>query len=651
MTVLQIIGARPSPHPNFGEAPDAFDRWGRRLWARLARPATLWRRWQAERLADQALALDYQDMDAQAFAETLLRVRAGLARRATRQATLPLAVALVREATRRTLGLSHHRVQLIAGAAMIGGAAIEMRTGEGKTLSALIPAAIAGLMREPVHVVTTNDYLAARDAAQLAPVHRLLGLTCGAIQHEQDRDARRAIYACDIVHASNKELAFDYLRDRLILRGRVPTALALRPPVDQTIMAHRMGLCIVDEADSVLIDEARTPLILSRSVGFEKELEIYSAALALARGLRNPEDFTLIPRSRTCELSPQGEQKVDLATQNWGGIWQSRMLRRDILCKALQALHGLERDVHYLVTKDSIGLVDEFTGRILEGRSWSDGLHQLVELKENCTPTAPTVPAASITFQRFFRLYPQLTGMSGTLAETRGEIAQTYRLATVRIPTHRPSRLRRLKTKVFATEAAKTEAIAIRAAALTLAGRPVLIGCRSVLSSAKLSRALQDRAVPHATLNAAQDASEAAIIADAGTAGQVTVATNMAGRGTDILPDVQALDSGGLHVILSERHDARRIDRQLEGRSGRQGNPGTAEAFLSLEDDLFPALLCRYPVVTRALAATALGRGLTVLIATLSQRRREAQQRRVRQSVARAEDASQQMLAFAGEWE
>ncbi len=640
-------------------AQDGFDRVGRQVAGRFQNAGALWRRLSAQRIARSANshAPVLGAMDDAALDEVLIVIRTQLVDKTSFAKSLPMALAIIREKSRRLLGMAHHHVQLMGGAAMIGGAAIEMRTGEGKTLVALLPACIAALRGQPVHLVTTNDYLAARDEAELRPVYRSLGLTSGCIQHGQDRATRAEIYGRNVVYGSNKEFAFDYLRDRVAMRGFSATSARLREAIgtlpEGPLMATRMALCIVDEADSVLIDEARVPLILSRTIPFEDEDKVYRSALEIARQCVQGTDFRRENPSRTIELTPTGQRKVDDMTNGWTGIWQSRPHRADVVAKALHALHILQCDVHYILQDGKVALVDEFTGRILDGRSWSDGLQQLVELKEGLTPTAPTIPAGSITFQRFFSAYPAISGMSGTLSNIATELAETYDMPVVRIPTHHRSRQKRLPTTVMPDLLRKIEAIAARAAEVSGKGQPVLVGCRSVRASEALSQALDRHGVRHQVLTAAQDAHEADIIAAAGQTGRVTVATNMAGRGTDIRLDEVARQRGGLHVIITEKHESRRIDRQLQGRCARQGDPGTTETIVSLQDELAPRLFRsgKLSALASLLCQSRIGQFLADQMIDLSQRAVERRHRRMRARITQMDVANQQMMSFAGEWE
>jgi len=460
-----------------------------------------------------------------------------------------------------------------------------------------------------VHVVTVNDYLAARDHAQLSPLYRALGLTAGLIVHGLSPAERRTAYACDIVYASNKELVFDYLRDQMC-RRRTPTAvhgrlarLNGRRSDEDALLLRGLDFAIVDEADSVLIDEARTPLIISEADRGAVSENVCVEALDLVAGLTEGADYHVDRSSRRIDLTRAGRDRVESLSATLGEQWGSAVVRTELVVKALTARLLFEPDVHYLVRDGKIQIIDEYTGRIMEDRFWNDGLHQMVEAKEGCVPTGRRESVARITYQRFFTRYRHLSGMSGTLAEVTRELRSTYRVGVARIPTHNRCRRRVEPTVIVPTAAAKWRAIADSAIALSAAGRPVLVGTRSVAASEVASGLLHGQGVAHNLLNAAQDAAEAAIIARAGEAGCVTIATNMAGRGTDIRLAPGVSDRGGLAVILSERHDAARIDRQLAGRGARQGDRGSFMQVLSLEDALLDPLR-KNPIGLALLATT-----------------------------------------------
>jgi preprotein translocase subunit SecA len=563
--------------------------------------------------------------------------------------------ALVREMSHRELGLRHHDVQIRGGVALLHGAVIEMMTGEGKTLTATLTIATAALSGQPVHVVTVNDYLAERDAGTMSPLFRQLGLTTGVITHDLQPAQRKAAYACDITYASNKEIAFDYLRDRIAL-GNKPSNLRLK--LDQLehgdtgrqVVMRGLHFAIVDEADSVLIDEARTPLIISRETDAEDEQHLAEAALELAGRLDEGVDYRVIKDERRIELLNAGRSALIAMGEELGGIWQSRIRREQSISQALSALYLFQRGDHYLVQDGKVQIVDEYTGRIMADRSWSDGLHQLVEAKEGCEVTGRKLPMARMTYQRFFRRYKQLAGMTGTAREVVAELRSVYGLQFAEIPTNLPLRRTHFATRICASEEDKLRKILECAIRLHREGRPVLIGVRSVMASEAVSAALTGAGLEHDLLNAANDKQEAEIIAAAGEPGRVTVATNMAGRGVDICLGAGVAERGGLHVILSERHDAGRIDRQLEGRCARAGDPGTAERILSLEDAL---LQLANPVAVASLSwlpeRPALWLGLVLF--ERAQRRAERSHFRARAALLEQDSRLGGLLAFSGNLE
>jgi preprotein translocase subunit SecA len=504
-----------------------------------------------------------------------------------------------------------------------------------------------------VHVVTVNDYLAARDHTLLSPLYRVLGLTTGLIVNGQTAEQRRAAYACDIVYASNKELVFDYLRDQM-RRRLTPTTLHTRvarlrerQAPDDALVMRGLDFAIVDEADSVLIDEARTPLIISETAGGGVDNPACVEALELVAGLVEGPHYTIDRSERRIDLTPNGRIRVEALSASLGEQWGSTLVRSELVIKALTARLLFERDVHYLVRDGRVWIIDEYTGRVMPDRFWNDGLHQMIEAKEGCSATGRRSSVARITYQRFFARYQHLSGMSGTLAEVTRELRSVYDVGVTRIPTHHPNRRRIEQTLVLATAEAKWHAIADRAVVLSRAGRPVLIGTRSVAASNIASELLRDRGVDHALLNAAQDAAEAATVARAGGSGQVTIATNMAGRGTDIRLEPGTSDRGGLAVILSERHDTARIDRQLAGRGARQGDRGSFLQVLSLEDALLDPL--RVTAAGRLLLTIAGShRIIAQMIFTIMQRKAEKRHRIIRRELMRFEARLQASMSFAG---
>ncbi|WP_171016001.1 preprotein translocase subunit SecA [Ramlibacter sp. 2FC] len=609
----------------------------------------------ADRVAQHAQGLDALD-DAE-LSGRLQALRPRLRREGFAEALVADCFALLQEASFRVLGRRHYPSQLMGGWALLQGRLVEMATGEGKTLTAVLPACTAALAGQPVHVVTVNDYLAQRDAADLAPLYSFLGLGVGTVVQGMAQPARRAAYAQAVTYCTNKELAFDYLRDRVALGHRdSPLHLALErlgggPDRDQRLVMRGLHFAIVDEADSVFIDEARTPLILSSTRPNTESAEHCGQALDLARELVAGEDYRLDARLRRVELSTAGKQKIDAFAEPLSGPWTSTRGREALVSQALSALLLFRRDEHYVVAEGKVQIVDESTGRILPDRSWERGLHQLIEAKEGCSLSDERRTLARITYQRLFRRYVRLAGMTGTAREVAPEIRSVYRLDVAAIPLHRPSRRIHETPRLFATCAEKWQAVADAVQRLAVAGeRPVLIGTRSVKASEEISAVLHARGIPHALLNAKQDQDEARVIAQAGQAGRVTVATNMAGRGTDIHLGPGVAERGGLHVILTEFHESRRIDRQLYGRCARQGDPGSCAVFVALEDELFAVHAPLGARLTRAWRAS--GRPLPEPaiqgLRRLAQSAAERKNARVRIRNLKHDRQLDQLLAFSG---
>jgi preprotein translocase subunit SecA len=565
------------------------------------------------------------------------------------------AFALIRELSQRVLGQRHYDVQVIGAFAMLKGMLAEMATGEGKTLAATLVAGTAALAGFPVHVVTVNDYLARRDAGLMTPLYRHLGLTVGIVQNGQSAQERRAAYGCDITYCTNKELAFDYLRDRILL-GQDDSGLALKlegltsdAPRVRQLRLRGLHFAIVDEADSVFIDEARTPLIISGQAETAFDPPTIEAALELAGRLVDGQDYILSFEERRVFLTQSGQEQVAAFGSERGGAWRGVVAREELARQALSALHLFRRGEQYAVTDGKVQIVDEYTGRIMPDRLWSDGLHQMIEHKEGCELSTRRTTIARITYQRFFRRYRRLTGMSGTLHPVARELWRVYRLAVAKIPTHRPVQRRHLPDLVLATEAEKWQAIVARVRELNQRGVPVLIGTRSIAASERAGAELAAAGLPHVVLNATQDRHEAEIVAQAGQRGRITIATNMAGRGTDIHLGDGALDLGGLHVIMTERHDARRIDDQLAGRSGRQGEPGCFQAILSLEDPLmdFDSGIAVTRLLIKAFTwLTGEAGGRIALI--MAQRSAERLHARMRADLLRSDQTQTKTLAFSG---
>lgn len=481
------------------------------------------------------------------------------------------AFAVVREAADRVLGMRPFDVQVMGAVVLHRGAIAEMKTGEGKTLVATMPVYLNALEGKGVHVVTVNDYLAKRDAEWMGPVYEFLGLSVGALQNSMSHDERKAAYQCDVLYGTNTEFGFDYLRDNM--------ALSLEQQVQR---GHHYA--IVDEVDSILIDEARTPLIISGPG--ERAAKTYYEFARIARQLIPGEDYEVDEKKRTVTPTEQGIAKVErmYGVDNLYEDLSGQLVNH--LIQALKAQALFKRDVDYLVIDGEVKIVDEFTGRILEGRRYSEGLHQAIEAKEGVRIREENQTLATITLQNYFRLYRKLAGMTGTAATEADEFYQIYGMEVVVIPPNKPMIRVDLDDVIYKTEAAKFKAVIEDIVACYERKQPVLVGTTSVEKSERLSAMLKRRGIPHQVLNAKHHAREAAIIAQAGQPGAVTIATNMAGRGVDIKLGEGVAELGGLYVLGTERHESRRIDNQLRGRSGRQGDPGLSRFYISLEDDL-----------------------------------------------------------------
>ena len=566
--------------------------------------------------------------------------------------------ALVREAATVTLGKRHFDVQIMGGWIVLNGMIAEMDTGEGKTLTATLPACTAALAGMPVHIVTVNDYLAKRDAGLMKPVYEALGLSVGVVTHGLHPAARRQAYACDVTYCTNKELVFDYLRDRIAL-GQKTSRIQLQierlgGPSSRLsrLLLRGLHFAIVDEADSVLIDEARTPLIISQGSEAMLDRRVYQATLSLAAELEHGKDFVIEERGRVIRLTDAGRARIvenDRSCEEWG---IGALHREEIFCQALTAQHLMQRDTHYVVKDNKVQIVDEYTGRVMADRSWEHGLHQFIEAKEGCDITSRRDPISRISYQRFFRRYRRLAGMTGTAREVRGELWSVYRLAVVPVPTNQPSRRRHTGDQVYETAAQKWQAVVRRTAELHNDKRPTLIGTRSVAASEHLSRLLSAAAIPHRVLNARQDEEEASIIAQAGEAGRITVATNMAGRGTDIRLAPGVAERGGLHVIGTEYHQAGRIDRQLHGRGARQGDPGSYEMIVSLEDELVTVHGGLWKLLGGRLnRCGAVGPWLGKAALWWAQLAAERLHSRIRRDLLKADARLETALAFAGRFE
>ncbi|MEX2142377.1 MAG: preprotein translocase subunit SecA [Pirellulales bacterium] len=509
---------------------------------------------------------------------------------------LPEAYALVREAGKRTLNMRHFDVQLLGGTALHHRAIAEMQTGEGKTLTATLPLYLASLAGHGAHLATVNDYLAKRDAEWMRPIYELLGLSVGVIQTPMNSNQRREAYGCDITYGTSKEFGFDFLRDRLLTRRTAEgqtdlLALMLGQRVEaggEKPVQRPAHFCLVDEADSVLIDEARTPLIISAvpTEDDKAEAELYKWAAAVAPRCEEEEHYTYDPKTHKVELTAEGRRFVRNSPRTSATEQVGMIALYESVELAIRAYRAFQLDRHYVIRNGEIVIVDEFTGRLAEGRKWRDGLHQAIEAKENVKVTIATGHAARITIQDYFLRYPQLAGMTGTAVSSSRELYKIYKLRVLPIPTNKPPVRKPLPTKIIGTMEAKEQAIVEEVREMRQTERPVLIGTRSIDKSIRLSKLLTAAGIEHQVLTAHHVDKEAEIVSGAGQLGRVTVSTNMAGRGTDIRLGDGVADLGGLHVICTEMHDAARIDRQLIGRCGRQGDPGTYRQYLALDDDI-----------------------------------------------------------------
>ncbi|HZT80946.1 MAG TPA: preprotein translocase subunit SecA [Gemmataceae bacterium] len=566
--------------------------WQRRL-ARAALMVPAIRRWEQDysRLADDALK--------QRSMQLRGRARGG----ESLDKLLPEAFGLACVAIYRRLQLRPFDVQLAAGVVLHQGGLAELATGEGKTLTALLPVYLNALVGKGVHVATVNDYLARRDAEQWAsPVLSLLGLTVGALQQQMGEQDRGKAYRCDVTYGTASEFGFDFLRDRLKVAGArgaeapfwAPWARGngqYQRPLDPKVQREH-HFALVDEADNIFIDEGRTPLIISNPTrpATPEEQVVYHWANRVAQALERDRHFLLDEKKQKIELTDEGRQVVRWSNPPCGPHSHAMDKLFEHVERGLHAHFRFRRDQHYLIEKGKVVIIDEFTGRRMPDRHWREGLHQAVEAKEAVQITMAADHAAQITFQSYFRLYKKLAGMTGTAAQNWWEIRRVYKVWVVCVPTNRPVIREQWPDRVFPTEGAKFDAVVEEVLRLRAQGRPVLIGTRSVEKSEKLSERLARAGVEHQVLNAKFHEQEAQVVALAGLPGRVTIATNMAGRGTDIKLGPGVAAAGGLHILGTERHEARRIDRQLAGRAGRQGDPGSAQFFLSLEDELLEGL-------------------------------------------------------------
>lgn len=525
------------------------------------------------KIADAVMALEskYEAMSDEELAGMTTKFKERLAKGETLDDLLVEAFAVVREADRRVLGLFPYRVQIQGGVVIHGGNIAEMKTGEGKTLTETMPVYLNALTGKGVHVVTVNEYLATRDSREMGAVYRFLGLTVGLNLNSMNSAAKREAYNCDVTYSTNSELGFDYLRDNMVV-------------YKEQMVQRSLNFAVVDEVDSILIDEARTPLIISGQA--EKSTALYSRADYFAKGLKETEDYTIDLTSKTIALTDEGVDKAERVFRlpNLYDVDNTELVHH--IDQALRANYIMLHDIDYVVDEGKVKIVDPFTGRIMEGRRYSDGLHQAIEAKEGVEIENESKTMATITFQNYFRMYDKLSGMTGTAKTEEEEFREIYNMNVVSIPTNRPVQRLDAADQLYPNLKSKFAAVVKDIKERHDKGQPILVGTVAVETSEYLSRLLTAEGIPHEVLNAKNHFKEAEIVMQAGQRGAVTIATNMAGRGTDIKLGSGVKELGGLCVIGTERHESRRIDNQLRGRSGRQGDPGASQFYLSLEDDL-----------------------------------------------------------------
>ncbi|MFI3272023.1 MAG: hypothetical protein R3Y11_08000 [Pseudomonadota bacterium] len=542
--------------------------------------------------ADKVLAQEeiWASLSGQAMQERLHALHVQFRLNKDDEGTVIDALAAVREAAWRVRNQRPYRTQVAGALGMLSGCIIEMSTGEGKTLTAVLAAVLQGWRGLGCHVVTSNDYLATRDAEEMAPIYRYCGMTVGSIAQADPREKRLEAYACDVTYLTSKDVTADFLRDHIALgrKGTYTHCLveALEGKAMPDIVQRRLACAIVDEADSVLCDGGSTPLIISASTSRTAE-ECFLKASSVADSLKIGRDYKTNPMYREIQLTDAGRAIANDIADNNADIFSGRNRTHELILQALEARHFFHPSVQYVIDDQKIVIIDESTGRPMPDHEWRDGMHQAVAAKEGLPIQSPKSTLAQTTFQEFFLKYPKLSGMTGTAWEARGEFLQFFKLFVVPIPTWRQSLRHEIHRAMYVTKANKIDAIVREVAEKHAEKRPVLVGTRSIEDSEMVSRALDDAGIEHRTLNAVQLSQEADIIAQAGQKGKVTVATNMAGRGTDIHLGKGVAELGGLHVILTELHASSRVDRQLLGRCARQGDPGTTTTIVSMDDVLY----------------------------------------------------------------
>jgi len=607
-----------------------------------------------------SLAPQYKDLPDRQLQEKLLEFRAGFRRHRAEaiQTILPDALAAIRETSDRQLGLRPFPVQLMGALTLHRGLLAEMATGEGKTLTAGLAAVLAGWTGQPCHIITANDYLVQRDAEWLRPLYQFCRLRAGFVTGQMPAPDRRKGYDADITYTTSKEIVADFLRDRLRLGVlQDPTRRMVRSVLNPfqvarlELVMRGLHTAIVDEADCLLIDEAVTPLIISAPMKNDTLRNACLMARDMVDGLLPGEDYEINPRHKEIDLTDTGRSKIQSRCNRLPGLFRSLNRRDELARQALVAREFFHNGRQYVLNDGKVSIVDEFTGRIMPQRTWRAGLHQAIEAKENIEITDPTETLARLSFQRFYRLFHRLSGMTGTGHEAAGEFWQVYGLPVIGIPTHRPCIRTSVPDRIFAHAEQKWQAIEEDVVRVHQTGRPILIGTRSITASESLADRLRGRGLTVRVLNALRLLEEAQIVSEAGEENRITIATNMAGRGTDIRLAKGIAERGGLHVIATERHESHRIDRQLFGRAARQGDPGSARAFISLEDELLQRFIPA-PILERVRAGVAgsavWARYPAATLAGIAQKRAERQAYKQRAGVLRMDTWLSDALSFTG---
>lgn len=601
------------------------------------------------------LVAAYTTLSTQEFEHQWLEQRRALQSTGLSHTNLVSGFALAKLGVKQEFGFDLHDEQLFCAWALMHGVLTEMATGEGKSVTAAVAAIIAAASGSPVHVITTNDYLVERDAISMQALFTRFGLSSGYVGPNNDDDERRQAYAKDICYVSNKQLVFDYLRDRQTLGNRPGSIQSRMFGVSKPGTAAPLlrGLCfaIVDEADSVLIDDAITPLILSQQVDGDTDAVQVITAISLARRLNEGDDFSIDRRVKSIALSDAGEAHLAESASGLDGVWKNRRFRHELVRQALSAINLFHRDVDYLVRDGEVVLIDQSTGRVMPDRKLQQGLHQMLETKERCELSGQSETISSLSFQNYFQRYKHLCGMTGTASEAVSELRSVYRMPVVKIPTHSPNARQSCQPTFGMDEDEHLTLLLKHISTRHKTGQPLLVGTRSLAQSERLSELLVAAGLRPTLLNARQDGLEAEIVSQAGQRGAITIATNIAGRGTDIPVPQPIRELGGLHVIVAELNENQRIDRQLIGRCARQGDPGTYEYLLNLDDELLarqlPALVTQLKRVKR-MTPSPLWHSLCLLVSKRAQSRQEKQQRQTRKQVAKADTQMQKRLSFAG---